>query len=102
MVLMSNQMNNHFFQSGPLLKVLLVIQKYLYQVELPTLISKSEYCCFQRNTNEAETILHNFQIIWLKYGAENNNDGPPKHECKSAGVINKIESLKRERIRDSK
>jgi hypothetical protein len=72
-------MNNHFFQSGPLLKVLLVIQKYLYQVELPTLISKSEYCWFQRNTNEAETILHNFQIIW-KHGAENNNDGPPKHE----------------------
>jgi len=85
-------MNNHFFQSCPLLKVFLVIQKYLYQVEQHLSIVGFK----------GTPMKHNFQIIWIKYGAENNNDSPPKHECKSTGVINKIESLKQERIRDSK
>ncbi|MCI18335.1 hypothetical protein A2U01_0039489, partial [Trifolium medium] len=78
-----------------------------YQVELPPLISKSEYCLFQRNTDEEESTLHNFQvglpipIIWIKDGAEKNNDDPLNDEWKSIEVINKIESPKVERIQEA-
>ncbi|XP_058752221.1 uncharacterized protein LOC131625375 [Vicia villosa] len=59
-----------------------------YQVEIPALISKSEYCLFGRNANEAESTLCNFEvglpipIIWIKDGAEKSNADPPKNECK--------------------
>ncbi|WJX96152.1 hypothetical protein P8452_77394 [Trifolium repens] len=72
----------------------------LQMVELPSLISKSEYCLFQRNADEAESTLHNFQvglpipIIWINDGVEKNNDSPLKDEWKSIGVINNIESPK--------
>ncbi|CAL5198870.1 unnamed protein product [Lathyrus oleraceus] len=59
-----------------------------YQVEIPALISKSEYCLFRRNADEAESTIRNFQvglpipIIWIKDGAEKSNADPPKNECK--------------------
>ncbi|XP_058752222.1 uncharacterized protein LOC131625376 [Vicia villosa] len=59
-----------------------------YQVEIPALISKSEYCLIGRNADEAESTLLNFEvglpipIIWIKDGAEKINTDPPKNECK--------------------
>ncbi|CAJ2653892.1 unnamed protein product [Trifolium pratense] len=75
-----------------------------YQVELPPLISKSEYC-LSRNTDEEESTLHNFQvglpipIIWIKDGAEKNNDDPLKDEWKSTPEVERIQKcLDREKL----
>ncbi|KAJ1395369.1 hypothetical protein SESBI_33522 [Sesbania bispinosa] len=81
-----------------------------YQVEIPSLISESDYNSFQRNTHEAEgtsSALHKFQvglpipIIWIQDEVENNKHDPLKKECKSIGVINKIESSKLECIEET-
>ncbi|RDX97653.1 hypothetical protein CR513_19554, partial [Mucuna pruriens] len=70
-----------------------------YQVEVPPLISKSDYYWFLRNSHEAESTastLHKFRvglpipIIWIKENA-----------CKSNGVTNKIESSKLECIKET-
>ncbi|CAK8563673.1 unnamed protein product [Lathyrus sativus] len=59
-----------------------------YQVEIPALISKSEYCLFRRNTDDAESTIRNFRvglpipIIWIKDGAEKSNADRPRNECK--------------------
>ncbi|KAJ1395200.1 SANT domain [Sesbania bispinosa] len=81
-----------------------------YQVEIPSLISVSDYNSFQKNTHEAEgtaSALHKFQvglpipIIWIKDEVENNKHDPLKKECKSIGVTNKIESSKLECIEET-
>ncbi|KAK7363595.1 hypothetical protein VNO77_05743 [Canavalia gladiata] len=74
-----------------------------YQVEIPLLISKSDYDWFQRNPHEAESTgstLHKFRVglpiplIWIKDEVENNKHDPLKNTCKSIAVSNKIECIK--------
>ncbi|KAG5023877.1 hypothetical protein AAZX31_07G230800 [Glycine max] len=81
-----------------------------YQVEIPSLISKSDYYWLLRNPHEAESTasrtLHKFRvglpipIIWIK-DVENNRHDHQKNACKSNGVTNKIESSKLECIEET-
>ncbi|KAG5096537.1 hypothetical protein AAZX31_17G024600 [Glycine max] len=82
-----------------------------YQVEIPSLISKSDYYWLLRNPHEAESTasstLHKFRvglpipIIWIKDGVENNRHDHQKKACKPNGGTNKIESSKLERIKET-
>ncbi|KAK7387885.1 hypothetical protein VNO78_22683 [Psophocarpus tetragonolobus] len=76
-----------------------------YQVEIPSLISKSEYYSFLRNSQEAESTassLYKFRvglpipIIWIKDEGEKN-----RHNHQSNGVTNKIESSKLECMKET-
>lgn len=71
-----------------------------YQVEIPPLISESDYNLFQSNTLKFQVGLP-IPIIWIKDGAEDNKRDPLTNECKSIGVINKIESPKLECVKES-
>ena len=81
-----------------------------YQVEIPPMISKSGYSWLQKKSHEAESTasaLHAFGVglpiplIWIKDEQDNNDHSPLKNACNSAGVANKIESSKKECIKES-
>lgn len=56
-----------------------------YQVEIPPLISKSDYSLFQSNTHKFQVGLP-IPIIWIKDGVENNKRDQLKIECKSIDI----------------
>ncbi|KAL2339047.1 hypothetical protein Fmac_013493 [Flemingia macrophylla] len=71
-----------------------------YQVEIPPLISKSDYYSSLRNPHDAESTastLHKFRIglpiplIWIKDEGENNRHDLQKNASKSNGVTSKID-----------
>ncbi|KAI4345434.1 hypothetical protein L6164_012559 [Bauhinia variegata] len=81
-----------------------------YQVEISPLISKSEYCWFQKNLIDAECMRgtpHDFgvglpiPIIWIKDELKNNNNAPQGDACKSIGVVNKNKSPKIECVEET-
>ncbi|XP_027329878.1 uncharacterized protein LOC113846135 isoform X2 [Abrus precatorius] len=81
-----------------------------YQVDVPSLISKSEYYCFQRNQHEAESTastLHKFRIglpipiIWIKDEVEHNKHDPLKNASKPIRVTNKTECSQLECIKET-
>lgn len=74
-----------------------------YQVEMPPLMSQSDYCWLQKNVNEVEgtaASLHDFSvglpipIIWIGDEVEKKSDKPPGNSCKSSGIVNKSEFAK--------
>ncbi|WVZ11965.1 hypothetical protein V8G54_016495 [Vigna mungo] len=74
-----------------------------YQVQLPSLISKSDYHWYLRNPYEADnfaSVLHKFRvglpipIIWIKNELENSRHNRQEKASKSNGVTNKNESSK--------
>ncbi|KAL5065419.1 hypothetical protein RYX36_027156, partial [Vicia faba] len=78
-----------------------------YQVEIPALISKFEYCLIRRNADEAESSIHNFQvglpipIIWIKDGAEKSNECKvnPKLEAIGSTLFNRKNSDMQQEIK---
>ncbi|XP_027920561.1 uncharacterized protein LOC114178705 isoform X2 [Vigna unguiculata] len=81
-----------------------------YQVQLPCLISKSDYHCYLRNPNEVDnsaSALHKFRvglpipIIWIKDELENSRHNRQEKASKSDGVTNKNESSKQNCIKET-
>ncbi|KAL5065422.1 hypothetical protein RYX36_027159 [Vicia faba] len=78
-----------------------------YQVEIPALISKFEYCLIRRNADEAESSIHNFQvglpipIIWIKDEAEKSNECKvnPKLEAIGSTLFNRKNSDMQQEIK---
>ncbi|KAF7837838.1 uncharacterized protein G2W53_006320 [Senna tora] len=80
-----------------------------YQVEIPTLMSQSDYCWFQKNTQERTAATpHDFliglpiPIVWIKNEVENKKRKLWEDACKSFGFPNKSESSKLECKKESR
>ncbi|KAI4317608.1 hypothetical protein L6164_025466 [Bauhinia variegata] len=81
-----------------------------FQVEASPLISKSEYCWFQKNLSDKECTggtPHDFGVglpiplNWIKDELKNNNNAPQGVACKSVGVANKNKSSKQECVKET-
>ncbi|XP_014510029.1 uncharacterized protein LOC106769080 isoform X2 [Vigna radiata var. radiata] len=81
-----------------------------YQVQLPSLISKSDYHWYLRNPYEADnfaSVLHKFRIglpipiIWIKNELENSRHNRQEKASKSNGVTNENESSKLNCIKET-
>ncbi|KAI9123286.1 hypothetical protein K1719_006175 [Acacia pycnantha] len=74
-----------------------------YQVEIPPLMSQSDYCWLQKNVNDvksAATTPHDFSvglplpITWIDDQVGNKRHKPPEDACNSGGIANKFEFSK--------
>ncbi|XP_028751591.1 uncharacterized protein LOC114711367 [Neltuma alba] len=74
-----------------------------YQVEIPPLMSQSDYRWLQKNVNDVESTAatpHDFSvglaipITWIDIGVGNKRHKPLEDACKSGGIANKFEFSK--------